>query len=553
MTRLLDSPLVLIFGGEHPSGHLLNDMYCLNASTCVWRKIHYTTPLLPPPRILHSATPISPTALVIMCGDAAPNTPHNTPNTATRPITDAWLFDLRTASWQQIPPTGHLPPPRSCHSAVFANSLGQVPAIYVFGGFGRGEPEGSAMYRLRVGDWSWERLPVLLTSVDGTDRVVDRPVEDDFAPDQFPSQRESHGAIWLPAKNAMLVVGGDGGFAVLDDAWLFAPCPGRPGVWRWTCLKLRMARGLVVNKLPVCAGVTLVAVPTAKTQVLMWGGIVGCSGEEAMGPGYSVLLDLDAMQTTVLKSSGDVPPSGRLLHGFVRVGGLLLTFGGCDSEGNVLQGLQHARLKPDLKSVGLQATDFGPVAAVVAAGMDGEPGKRVVEEEEEEEKEMLPVPLSIPRGTPLSGRIIDETDYGFFVSVIINGKLYKGVLVANPLKASDARAKRDAPAVEYDEAGAAADPAPAGTRAAPALAATSSAPAPVGTPTAPAPAGTTAASEARPAHAPVVEKMETETVATSPVKSPEPKRPRLDPAVEALPDYPPRLGTKVVEEVIDLD
>lgn len=447
MTRLLDSSLVLVFGGENEYGEQLNDMWSLHVERMEWRRITYRDGPVPPPRLLHTATAISSTSMVVMFGDSLE---HNSTSPPT-PARDVWVFDIRDCSWREIKGGGNAPPPRSCHTAVFGNGLGQVPAIYVFGGFGHGEPDGSAVHRLRIGDWRWECLPVLIKDVNGKEHVVEKP-ESNTTPasegeETFPGERESHTAIWLPGLNGMMIYGGDGGVAIMDDCWLFVPSSRRAGTWRWRRLKLRMARGVKENKIPACAGASLIALPTEKTQVLLWGGILGATGEETLSPAISYLIDLDAMQTTRLVAKGTLPGCGRLLHGFARAGHHIFAFGGCDSAGNVMEGLELARLLPDLKSIGLQATDFGPEAAGVAAGAKPNVHDREPNEEEDEFEELDPNmplmgPSSIPKGTPLSGRIIEVTDFGYFVSVIINGKLYKGVLVANPLKDRDAAQER---------------------------------------------------------------------------------------------------------------
>lgn len=503
MTRLLDSSLVLVFGGENAGGEQLNDMWSLHVERMEWRRITYRDGPVPPPRLLHSATAISSTAMVIMCGDAREHGSKSPP----APSRDVWVFDIRDCSWREIKGGGTVPPARSCHTAVFGNGLGQVPAIYVFGGFGNGEPGGSAMYRLRIGDWQWECLPVLVKDADGKDLVVEKPDSNATSrterDESFPGERESHGALWLPGLNGMMIYGGDGGVAIMDDCWLFVPSSRRAGTWRWRRLTLRMARGIKENKLPACAGVSVVALPTEKTQVLLWGGILGANGEETLSPAISYLIDLDAMQTTRLVAKGTLPACGRLLHGFVRASNHVFAFGGCDSRGNVMEGLESARLLPDLKSIGLQATDFGPEAAGVAAGTKPDTQDRVPNEEEEEDFEEpdpnMPLmgPSSIPKGTPLSGRIIEVTDFGYFVSVIINGKLYKGVLVANPLKDGDAT-----------------------------------------------PEGATAEQ---------LQVKEEGSVEKEPRSSTERKRPRLDPVAAQLPDSPQKRVVVNSDEVIALD
>lgn len=438
MTRLLDSSLILVFGGENSRGEALNDMWSFHVERMEWRLIRYKDGPVPSPRILHSATAISSTAMVVMFGDSAARGSPTKP----RPSRDVWAFDIRDHSWREIKEGNEHIPARSCHTAVFGNGLGQVPAIYVFGGFGSGETLHSAVYRLRIRDWQWECLPIVVNDVSGKELVVPGTELHPDAPaawqKSFPSQRESHVALWLPGLNGMMIYGGDGGVALLNDTWLFVPSSRRAGTWKWRKLELQAARGKSENKLPVCAGSSLIALPTEKTQVLMWGGIL--HSEEMLSPSTFYLMDFDAMQTTRLIAQGTPPANGRILHGLVRAGSNVYLFGGCDGMGHVKEGLEIAKLLPNFKSIGSRATDFGPEAAGVAAG-----GKAARHRQEyalgmkgdsEEPDPNMPLmgPSSIPKGTPLSGRIIESTDYGYFVSVIINGKLYKGVLVANPLK-----------------------------------------------------------------------------------------------------------------------
>ena len=451
MTRLLDSSIILVFAGEDTTGKLLSDMYSLDIERAKWTKIKYAAGPRPAGRLLHSATAISSTAMVIMYGDA---TADESQKGQSNPSKDVWLFDIRDCSWKEIKLQGGIiPPPRSCHSAVFGKPPGHPPAIYVFGGFGSTAGEGSSMYRLRIGDWRWECLPVVVKDTDGNEVVAENPASPkatskakDTGKKLYPAARESHGAIWLPNKSAMMIIGGDGGSAMLDDCWLFSPSSTKTGAWCWKQLKLKRAKGLGENKLPRSAGHTLIELPSDKNRVLMWGGITGPAGDDIMGAQYSYLIDLDAMQSTRMRASGKVPSMGRLLHGLVRMRDRLVAYGGCDGSGKVLDGVEAGRLPSKLISSEQAARDFGPEATALAEGEDvpmpqkKEFGDDVTEgvdpESEEDDPTHLPLvgPSPIPKGTPLSGRIIDATDFGYFVSVVIKNKAYKGVLVANPLK-----------------------------------------------------------------------------------------------------------------------
>lgn len=449
-----------MFGGETNSGLLLNDMYMLNVERMHWSKVVYKAGNVPKPRILHTATAVSNNAMVMMFGDAvvsgADNNNSSNAKAITGPLDDVWLFDIRDYSWKRIPSSPTSPPARSCHSAVFGSGLGQQPAVYVFGGFGGGSARGSPVYRLKIRDWKWEKLPVYFKNRDGKEIVVSEP-GNQTDPDRmngtqidtgsFPFPRESHGSMWLPGLNGMLVMGGDEGYGLRDDCWLLAPYSRKQGVWRWRRIHLKPARNLPQNRLPAIGGFTLIDVPTEKTQVLVWGGILGDRGDYNLTPRYSYLIDLDGKITTCLAAKGDSPSIGRLLHGFVRVHNRFFLFGGCDDQGNVMKGLRIAKMCSDFRAIGLNATDFGPLAGNLASGVESQKENGVMPSEDRtlpnspddvqtgavDASIPLLTPSGIPKGTPLSGRILDVSDYGYFVSVVIKGKLYKGVLVANPL------------------------------------------------------------------------------------------------------------------------
>lgn len=453
MTRLLNSSIVLVFAGEDLSGNVLSDMYSLHIEKAEWRRIVYADGPGPSPRLLHTATAISSTAMVVMGGDAIDQSDRDQKESTPAPTNDVWVFDIRDFSWREIKSNGPVfPPVCSCHSAVFGTGIGQVPALYIFGGFSTGDASGSTVMRLRICDWKWERLPVLVKGTDGKTVSLEDPTSLPPKKDgervevpQYPTARESHAAVWLPSMNGMLLVGGDGGAAMLNDCWLFVPSSRKKGAWKWRHLKLSMARGLTKNKLPLCAGHSVLTLTTEKTQVIVWGGITGYQADTLMASDTCYLIDLDSMQTSSVTISGKVPSTGRLLHGVVRFDDRLIVFGGCDGAGKVLAGVESGILHPSLKSGGQQAMDFGPIAADVAAGrerpvddieMKGMDKTNGVNTKGNLSRKYMPLmgPSTIPKGTPLSGRILDVSDIGYFVSVVISGNMYKGVLVANPLK-----------------------------------------------------------------------------------------------------------------------
>lgn len=440
MTKLLNSSIALVFGGEDGLGNIFNDMYSLHLERAEWRKVNYSPGPRPEPRLLHTATAISSTAIVVLFGDVAITPAPDKETTAAS--NDAWVFDLKDRTWREIKDSGpQRPPPLSCHSAVLGSGPGLSRAIYVYGGLGNGIL-GSAVYRLRLADWRWQFLPFFVRNEHGKDVLIDRlpAVDEEYHPQPGgPSRRESHGAVWVSDMNGMVVVGGDGGVELFDDCWLFSPSHTQD-VWRWDLLPMTIARGLPRNRLPKSAGHSLLTYPSGGRQLLMWGGLRWPETENRNAANNCYIIDLDAMQTSSVRLKGTIPKAGRLLHGIVRLNKKLVTYGGCYDDGVALSETEEGQLVKPGKAEGQAAMDFGPEASNLAA--QGSESIREVTRApkedldiEEDNEAYLPLvgPSSIPPGTPLSGRIIDAADFGYFVSVVINGKLYKGVLVANPL------------------------------------------------------------------------------------------------------------------------
>lgn len=438
LTRLVNKPVIVVYGGQGENGRLLSDMFTLNLDLGEWNPVMYAGGPAPAPRMLHTVTAVSASTLVLVGGDA---TCEESGDIKCR--NDVWIFDMHDRYWRELAPDASAPSPRSGHSAVFGSKFGLVPGIYVFGGTNIDNDAGGDVYRLRTSDWRWERLNVVKdpAGASGASAAGDK------APSvEGPGQRESHAAVWFPDRGSMLVVGGDASVELLSDVWLFAPSSRRAGWWIWRRIHLRMARSISENHIKPCAGHSLIVMPTEKTQVLVWGGLEHCegaSGDSTADPGTVAMLDLDSMQCHRLDTCGK-HPQGRLLHGLAVVHDRVVVFGGCSAEGKLIESLETAYLLPVKDGSGHQATDFGPVAADAAAGISraeraiagsvADTGSSAaVYEELASKSEPLMGPSSIPRGTPLTGRIVEVTEFGYFVSVVIDGKLYKGVLVANPL------------------------------------------------------------------------------------------------------------------------
>ncbi|PXF45752.1 Dynein alpha chain, flagellar outer arm [Gracilariopsis chorda] len=443
MTRLLNTPLLVMFGGEDETGSLQNDMFVLHVERRQWHNVTYASGPKPSPRLLHTAVAISSHMLIIIGGETWET--GGTEVSPTIAMNDIWVFDYYDSSWREIGRSDfERLPVLSCLSAVFGRAKGQVPGVYIFGGFGRSERNGSVVYKLRTSDWKLETIRVVNSKKrkDTHNSIGRSPNPEKIT--WHPRERESHGAIWLPGYG-MLVVGGDGGSSILGDCWLFFQDEKDPQTWRWKEIHLKPVGGQTENRLPPLAGHSLVALPTSTVQVLVWGGILN-SGQEVMDSEFSYVIDLDRLDrahTRRVKNVGKTPATGRILHGFARANDLLFAVGGCDADGNVLPGTQYGRLLPKLKASVQAARFFGPKALRTAVGetdvkTDVNNAVQNTGTEDSAAKKVQAKANKDADGTngrsrgPFPGKVLEVTDMGLLVSIVIDGKPFKGVLVKNP-------------------------------------------------------------------------------------------------------------------------
>lgn len=447
MTRLLNTPLLVMFGGEDETGALQNDMFVLHVERRQWQKITYSSGPKPCPRLLHTAVAISSHMLIIIGGETWEN--GGAEVSPTIAMSDLWVFDYYNSFWREIGSSdGNRLPVLSCLSAVFGRAKGQVPGVYIFGGFGRSERNGSVVYKLRTSDWKLETIRVAQSE---TKKDVQNSVGVGANQQNVvwcPRERESHGAIWLPGYG-MLVVGGDGGTSILGDCWLFFQDEKDPQTWRWKEIHLKPVGGQTENRLPPLAGHSLIALPTSTVQVLVWGGILN-SGQEVMDSEFSYVIDLDRLdraQTRRVKNLGKKPATGRILHGFARANDSLFAVGGCDADGNVLPGTQYGRLLPKLKTNVQSAKFFGTQAHRMAVGATETNSTTENDGAQESAEKKMKANVSTDVGGrdrrrrgPFPGTVLEVTDMGLLVSIVIDGKPYKGVLVKNP---TDGKREKD--------------------------------------------------------------------------------------------------------------
>lgn len=450
LTRLLDSSFCVLFGGEEDDDSLLNDMHLFDLQTNVWARVTYQSPVCPNPRTLHTTTAISSTSLVIIGGTTS-NTVDATAE-ANNPI-EVWIFDLRSSIWKQLPmDDSHAPPSRSGHSAVLIRTAGQVPGIYIFGGFGP-RSDSATVHRLRLSDWRWEAVPVVISTPGRADLIVTDPrtasrsVKPDDETDTStpmevcPAIRENHSAIWVPALNGMIIFGGESDRNVHGDFWLFSPVPtekGRPrAAWTWRPLNIRMGGGFVHNGIGPASGSACVLFPTERPMIALWGG-VDVHGNIVTGSQIYV-VDLLALQS-IRVSVKNAPSWGRVLFAIDRYHDQLLVSGGFGKKAIQSAAIQCIKLGDSWKANRTCASEFGPAAARVARGGSVD---EALEKASQNNVDLMGTmklaepssgPSSISVGTKFAGKVIGSEDFGTKVSVIIEGKVHQGFLVAYPVK-----------------------------------------------------------------------------------------------------------------------
>lgn len=449
LTRLLDSSFCVLFGGEEDDDSLLNDMHLFDLQTNVWARVTYQSQACPNPRTLHTATAISSTSLVIIGGTTS-NTVDVTAE-ANNPI-EAWLFDLRSSVWKQLSVgDSHAPPSRSGHSAVLIRTAGQVPGIYIFGGFGP-RSDSATVHRLRLSDWRWEAVPVAISSLGRADLIVTDPrtasrsmkpddeMETSTPTEVCPAIRENHSAVWVPALNGMIIFGGESDRNVHGDFWLFSPTPterGRPrAAWTWRPLNIRMGGGFVHNGIAPASGSACVLFPTERPMIALWGG-VDVHGNIVNGSQIYV-VDLLALQS-IRVFVKNAPAWGRVLFAIDRYHDQLLVSGGFGKKVIQPAAIQCIKLGDSWKANRTCASEFGPAAARVARGG---PMDEALEKVSQSNVDLtgtmklgpLRGPSSISVGTKFAGKVIGSEDFGTKVSVIIEGKVHQGFLVAYPVK-----------------------------------------------------------------------------------------------------------------------
>lgn len=460
--------IIVVFGGQTRDNGFLNDMHILNMDNNAWSSVSYDkSSRVPPPRAFHTLTIISPRTLVLFGGDSGD---ANNPTA----LNDLWSFDFNTKVWRLlhgcVPASSpsfssDTPSARFNHTAVFHANNEQnktlFPAIYVYGG--NCTSGGEAVYCLRIRDWAW----IALTLAEPRDPAVRKLLQ--------PVTREQHAAAWIPGEGGgMLIVGGDGGGGYLSDIWLFQPPSAEANAWQWRQIKIAMARSVRGSRLTGCAGHSLVQFESRPRTVLVWGGLRDAAASEAADAVSAVLVDLDNRTSEGLLPSGnnELTPRRRIQHSLVQFTttndrrACVILYGGVSISGlgnngetvdpSLFAACQWARLElrtpPHASANGAVSSPTrvripdpsrararsqrpaavqGSIVGTVTSGAlpPSGPASRPLSAPDGVDTSMYAPPIA--RGTPVTGRIIDTTEVGFFVSVIIQDRECKGVLVVN--------------------------------------------------------------------------------------------------------------------------
>lgn len=455
----------------------LGDMYRLDILRKTWSRVEYAgRGPVPPARSMHTMTAISQSTLVLFGGETGhPKNPAS--------LNDVWTFDVRSRVWRQVfssrdintvsgsPRDSQLPSPRSLHTAVYGElPLPYGPCIYIYGG--RGYEDSKTVFCLRISTWTWESLNGQQTEANT---------------DCYPGKRDHHAAVWWPGGNGMIVAGGKCETAFLSDVWLFSPFEQGvaidvPGPWQWRRLDIDYSKCTSPSQEVGFASHSLIRLEHNCNHLLLWGGLQPhlTSKETAA---RAILIDLQSQSARLVHACGRVPPTSRLIFTLTQCPTqddcVMILHGGCDWDARPITSTQFVRLRnPDEFARGTTrasetklperfdddllcaAQQFEPITGSQLLKNNPEANGHWIDSSDkapdisQDKKERSETVQSgsanalrndcvdkrtsvIQRGTPLTGRILDVTEVGHFVSVIINGKEFKGVLVTGPAAGRD--------------------------------------------------------------------------------------------------------------------
>jgi hypothetical protein len=493
-------------------------MHAFNPATRTWTPIQYTPGgPAPAPRALHTMTAISETTLVLFGGDSgSPGYPTS--------LNDTWTFDLQARTWRcvsEIAEDAAVPLARSSHTAVYGElPPPHGPAIYVYGGVGSNR---GAVFRLRTATWTWELLSIAVDPEHKTALPVEREqhaavwwpsvnsmvvVGGDGSVALLgdvwqlkPNDLKAEDCHWL-WRRMMIAIGGNASMNRIVPCAAHSLFPLEADksqliLWGGLCgegvglaptnsgILINLEKSVserfdIAGPCPTAGRVMHTLVSYRKLDehfVFLFGGC-GLTGTVETTSHLARITAATRQSGAVEFGATNVEklPSNEVIAGENEVVPIIANKTWLSRE-TLLEhdtacdmfSTEHPRQIPvpvKRKAVNGEMADGEESVPLLNSGegrnmakLRGQVDERYGVSPPDPALEMH-MPM-IPSGTPLSGRILDSTEVGHFVSVIIKGKEFKGVLVTRPTTRKGRRPETPSREDESaDPAGAVSDAAP---------------------------------------------------------------------------------------------
>jgi hypothetical protein len=495
LTRVLRSGILILYGGQGKDNNYLGDMHAFNPVAKTWSPILYATGgPIPAARALHSMTAISETTLVLFGGDSGiPGYPTSLNDTWTFDLhARTWRCVSDIAAGAETVPFarsshtavyGELAPPHG-------------PALYIYGGVGSGRnavfrlrtscwkwellnikvddeqqtagpvereqhaavwwPAASSMVivggdgsaallgdvwqltpldlKLDSCDWTWRRMRIAIGGNASVNRILPCAAHSVIQLESDPSHLILWGGVsgeglGLAPTNSGIRINLEKRVSERFDISGPAPTVGRV---MHTLVAFRNLDEHFVLLYGGCALDGALEITTHSAALIATGRP---TGGVAFGPAK---VKAARQATTDITTVGRADGQSVKMHSQgasrkidekerTREVGMIMAE---DSENAVLPQKRHFDVDDVLKK---QSTPERPVPLQVGLSMSKavETADGLTNVTADNLATGMHMSL-IPSGTPLSGRILDSTEVGHFVSVIIEGKEFKGVLVTRP-------------------------------------------------------------------------------------------------------------------------
>ena len=232
-----------------------------------------------------------------------------------KPVAETWRLDLRAGAWSPWTPTGDVPAPSAAArgASMRAGGVGFVHGGYT-GSPGADEKVQGDLYRVDLASGAFKRLAST------------------FAP----PPRQLHSVALDDASQRLVVFGGVGDGAILDDAW-FAKMEGDNVTWSSVNAK---------GPSPRYGG--FYALDKESHRFVVWSGAQAPKGRDPINAARDAwALDLDSGTWTLLEPAGEAPNgrrNGCSMHD--PVGRRLFVFGGTSDGKTSEKGLFVLDLEP---------------------------------------------------------------------------------------------------------------------------------------------------------------------------------------------------------------